>query len=520
MTRWKSLYLEEVKLISYIAGPMVAVNLSHYFLQVIALMMVGHLHLGDLYLSGTAIAISFCAVTGFSVVFGMASALETICGQAYGAEQYERLGTQMYTCIFCLVLICFPLSLLWLCMGKLLVFLGQDPLISQEAGKFATWLIPALFAYAILQSLVKYFQAQSLVRPLIVTACICICFHVVLCWGLIFKFGLGTIGAALAIGMSYGLNATLLGLYMMCSSSCAETRARISMEIFRGIREFFRIAIPSACMSCLEWWSFEFLTLLSGLLPNPTLEASVLSVCLSTTTTLFTIPEGLAAAASTRVSNNLGAGNPKVARRSFYTVMFLAATQALVVSSLLFASRNVFGYIFSNEKEIVEKVTSMAPLVCLCVVLDSFQAVLSGVARGSGCQDIGAFVNLAAYYLCGIPVAAVLAFWLQLGGRGLWIGILAGAFVQSASLLIITCRQNWEKQVGMFATDTYIVSSILFASRNVLGYIFSNEKEVVDNGMHNFLFKVLEIGTKYFMKEPQLVDYAYVRLSSMRFGSI
>lgn len=28
----------------------------------------------------------------------------------------------------------------------------------------------------------------------------------------------------------------------------------------------------------LEWWSFEFLTLLSGLLPNPELEASVLSV--------------------------------------------------------------------------------------------------------------------------------------------------------------------------------------------------------------------------------------------------
>ncbi|KAM7276352.1 hypothetical protein ACFE04_018218 [Oxalis oulophora] len=442
-TKW-GLYLEEAKRVCCIAGPMVAVNLSHFFLQVIALMMVGHL--GELYLSGTAIAISFCAVTGFSVVFGMASALETLCGQAYGAGQYQRLGTQMYTCIFCLVLICIPLSLLWLYMGKLLVFFGQDPLISQEAGKFATWLIPALFAYAILQSLVKYFQTQSLVRPLIVTATISICFHMCLCWGLIFKVGLGTVGAALAIGISYGLNAILLGLYMKYSSSCAKTRGPISMELFQGIREFFRIAIPSACMGCLEWWSFEFLTLLSGLLPNPKLEASVLSVCLSTTTTLFTIPDGLAAAVSTRVSNNLGAGNPKAARTAAYTVMFLTLTLALIVSSVLFASRNVFGYVFSNEKEIVESVTAMAPLVCLCVVLNSFQAVLSGVARGSGWQEIGAYVNLAAYYLCGIPMAAVLAFWLQLRGHGLWIGILAGAFVQSALLMIITCRQNWDKQ--------------------------------------------------------------------------
>lgn len=69
------------------------------------------------------------------------------------------------------------------------------------------------------------------------------------------------------------------------------------MELFQGIKEFFLLAIPSAFMVCLEWWSFEFLTLLSGLLPNPELEASVLSVCLATITTLFTIPDGLGAAA-------------------------------------------------------------------------------------------------------------------------------------------------------------------------------------------------------------------------------
>ncbi|KAM7275508.1 hypothetical protein ACFE04_017374 [Oxalis oulophora] len=444
---WIFLYYEEAKRVGYIAGPMVAVNFSQYFLQDITLMMVGHL--GDdaeLYLSATAVATSFCALTGFSVIFGMSGALETLCGQAYGAKQYQRLGTQTYTCIFCLVLICLPLSILWLCMGKLLIFFGQDPLISQEAGKFANWLIPALFAYAILQSLVKYFQMQSLVKPLIVTSTFSLCFHVFLCWGLIFKFGLGTIGAALAIGISYGLNATLLGLYMKYSSSCAKTCVPISMEIFQGISEFFRVAIPSAWMCCLDWWPYEILTLLSGLLPNAKLEASVWSVCLSTTGTLSPISDGLGAASSTRVSNNLGAGNPKAARTSMYAVMFLTTTLALIMSSILFASRNVFGYIYSNEKEIVEKVATMAPFVCLCVALECYQAVLSGIARGSGWQDIGAYVNLASYYLCGIPLAVVLAFWLQLSGRGLWIGILTGAFVQSALLFIITWRQNWEEQ--------------------------------------------------------------------------
>jgi hypothetical protein len=35
----------------------------------------------------------------------------------------------------------------------------------------------------------------------------------------------------------------------------------------------------SLCRMCsLEWWSFELLVLLSGLLPNPKLETSVLSI--------------------------------------------------------------------------------------------------------------------------------------------------------------------------------------------------------------------------------------------------
>ncbi|CAB4295717.1 unnamed protein product [Prunus armeniaca] len=82
------LFVAEVKRLGYIAGPMVAVNLSQYFLQIISIMMVGHL--GQLSLSSTAIAISFCAVSGFSLLFGMACALETLSGQAYGAQQYNN----------------------------------------------------------------------------------------------------------------------------------------------------------------------------------------------------------------------------------------------------------------------------------------------------------------------------------------------------------------------------------------------------------------------------------------------
>ncbi|KFK41541.1 hypothetical protein AALP_AA2G142500 [Arabis alpina] len=248
-------FFQEMKRLSYIAGPMIAVNSSMYFLLMISIMMVGHL--GELFLSSTAIAISFCSVTGFNLVFGLASALETLCGQAYGAKQYEKLGEHTYTGNLALFLVCIPLSVLWSYMGEILSLIGQDHMVSQEAGKFATWLIPALFAYAALQPLVRFFQAQSLILPLIMSSISSLCCHIVLCWCLVFKFGLGSLGAAVAISVSYWLNVSVLGLYMMFSSSCSKSRAPISMSVFQRMGEFFRFGIPSASM----FWYKLFLLL-------------------------------------------------------------------------------------------------------------------------------------------------------------------------------------------------------------------------------------------------------------------
>ncbi|KAB2091029.1 hypothetical protein ES319_A03G162700v1 [Gossypium barbadense] len=400
-------FVEETKRVGYLAGPMVVVTLSQYLLQVTSTMMVGHL--GVLPLASSAIAIALATVTGFSVLLGMACALETLCGQAYGAQQYRKLGIHTYTAIFCLILVCIPLSVLWLNMGRLLVFIGQDPLISHDAGNFISWLIPALFGYATFQPLIRYFQTQSLITPMLKCSCASLIVHIPLCWVLVFKSGLESIGGALAISISNWLNAIFLSLYMWYSPTCTKTRVPITMELFQEFREFFHFAIPSAVMVCLEWWSFELLIMLSGFLPNPKLETSVLSVC-------------------TRVSNELGAWKPQAAHVAVYAAMALAVLETLI-------------------KEVVDYVTTMAPLVCVSVILDSLQGVLSGIARGCGWQHIGAYVNLAAFYLVGIPVATTLAFWLHLRGIGLWIGIQVGAFTQTILLAIVTSCINWEKQV-------------------------------------------------------------------------
>jgi hypothetical protein len=76
---------------------------------------------------------------------GMAGGLETLAGQAYGAKQYQKLGTYTYSAIISLIIMCPPICVLWIFIGKLLPLLGQDTSISQEACKYSMYLIPALF---------------------------------------------------------------------------------------------------------------------------------------------------------------------------------------------------------------------------------------------------------------------------------------------------------------------------------------------------------------------------------------
>ena len=59
-------FLQQLKKLSSMAAPMVVVTVSQFLLQVVSLMMVGHL--GELSLSGVALGTSFADVTGFSLL--------------------------------------------------------------------------------------------------------------------------------------------------------------------------------------------------------------------------------------------------------------------------------------------------------------------------------------------------------------------------------------------------------------------------------------------------------------------
>ncbi|XP_059657976.1 protein DETOXIFICATION 16-like isoform X1 [Cornus florida] len=449
--------IAELKLQLKLAGPLVMVNFLQYSLQMISVMFVGHL--GELSLSSASLATSFAGVTGFSFMMGMGSALETFCGQAHGAKQYHMLGIHMQRAMLVVVLLSIPISVLWAYSGYIFTRCGQDLEISEHAGIYARWLIPSIFPYGILQCQLRFLQTQNSVKPLMMITAFTSLVHVFVCWTLVFRVGFGNKGAALSNTISYWINVLILAIYIKFSPSCQRTWTGFSKEGMKNIVGFLSLAIPSAIMLCLEYWAFESLVLMSGLLPNPKLETSMMSISFNTCAVVFRISFGLGSAVSTRVSNELGAGKPHAARLAARVVLFLAVAASFLVGLVSVAAGDVWGYVYTNEEEVVKYLASVMPVLATSNFMDGIQAALSGIARGCGRQKIGAIVNLGAYYFVGIPCAVILTFVFDFRGKGLWMGIISGISVQALLLLAITMRTDWEQQARK-ARDRVNCSSI------------------------------------------------------------
>ncbi|XP_065874830.1 protein DETOXIFICATION 16-like [Euphorbia lathyris] len=434
--------ITELKKLISLSGPLIIVSFLQYSLQMISVMFVGRL--GELSLSSASMATSFAGVTGFSFILGMGSALETLCGQAYGAKQYHMLGVHMQRAMLVLVLTSIPISLLWACTGEIFAILKQDHEISVHSGIYARWLIPSIIPYGVLQCQLRFLQTQNKVWALVISTGFSSLFHVLVCWTFIFQFGFGSKGAAISISISYWINVLILAMYIKFSPSCQKTWTGFSMEGTKDLLRFLKLGVPSALMVCLEFWSYESLVFLSGLLPNPQLELSMMSISLNTSSVIFRIPYGLGNAVSTRVSNELGAGRPYAARLAVQIVIILAVIEGLLLSSVLMAIRGVWGFLYTNQKEVVLYLASVMPVLVISNFMDGMQAVLSGAARGCGWQKIGAIVNFIAYYPVGLPVAITLTFVFHFGGKGLWMGIICGSSLQALLLLGITLRTDWE----------------------------------------------------------------------------
>ncbi|KAG6486497.1 hypothetical protein ZIOFF_055073 [Zingiber officinale] len=113
---------------------------------------------------------------------------------------------------------------------------------------------------------------------------------------------------------------------------------------------------------------------------------------------------------------------------------------------LLLATRNHFSAIFTNDIDMQRAVAQIAYLLGITMVLNSIQPVISGVAVGGGWQALVAYINLACYYIFGLPLGFLMGYVFHWGVQGIWFGMLCGTFIQTLVLLFIIWKTDWKAE--------------------------------------------------------------------------
>ncbi|XP_062157056.1 protein DETOXIFICATION 30-like [Alnus glutinosa] len=439
-------FLIESKKLWYLAGPAIFNSICKYSLGAITQVFAGHV--GTLALAAVSIENSVIAGFSFGLMLGMGSALETLCGQAYGAGQIDMLGIYMQRSWVILLTTALIISPLYIFAEPLLKLIGQTEAISEAAGVFAIWMIPQLFAYAMNFPIAKFLQSQSKIMVMAAIGAVALVLHTFFSWLLMLKLGWGLVGAAVVLNLSWWFIVVAQLVYIF-RGSCGRAWSGFSWKAFQNIWGFVRLSVASAVMLCLEVWYYMALILFAGYLKNAEVSVDALSICMNIVGWTIMVALGMNAAISVRVSNELGAAHPRTAKFSVGVAAGSSFMIGLVISLILILARNKYPSLFSSDTEVEAVVKQLTPILALCIVINNVQPVLSGVAIGAGWQAVVAYVNIACYYLFGVPLGLILGYKLDMGVKGIWYGMMTGTIVQTGVLFFIVYRTNWNKEASI-----------------------------------------------------------------------
>ncbi|CAL1384205.1 unnamed protein product [Linum trigynum] len=440
----KSKIWTEAKKMWIVAAPATFTRFSTFGINVVSQAFIGHIGSTEL----AAYSLVFTVLLRFAngVLLGMASALETLCGQSFGAKQYHMLGVYLQRSWIVLIMCATLMLPIFIFTTPLLELLGQEAYIAEVGGTISLWLIPVMFASIASYTCQMFLQAQSKNVLIAYLAAASMAIHLVLSWLLTIKYRYGIPGAMISTILAYWIP-NIGQLFFVTCGGCRETWKGLSFLAFKDLWPVVKLSVSSGAMLCLELWYNTVLVLLTGNMENAEVAIDALAICLNINGWEMMISLGFLAAASVRVSNELGRGNAKGAK--FAIVMTVATSFIIgVVLFLVFLFlRGKVAYLFTENVEVVRAVSDLSPLLAFSILLNSIQPVLSGVALGAGWQSIVAYVNIACYYLVGIPVGVVLGYVFDMQVKGVWIGMLFGTFIQTIILIVITYRTDWDKQV-------------------------------------------------------------------------
>ena len=187
----------------------------------------------------------------------MSSATETLCGQAFGAKQYNMLGIYLQRSWIVNIITATLLLPLFIFSTPLFRLMGEKESIAVVAGNVSPWCIPLLYCFIFRQTIQMYLQAQ--LKNLVV-GWISLCSFVLLVllsWLFVFVFDWGFVGALVAMNIANWASVFAQFVYMF-GGWCFDTWKGFSMAAFTDMWPVVKLSVSSGLMLWYVSFFFQF----------------------------------------------------------------------------------------------------------------------------------------------------------------------------------------------------------------------------------------------------------------------
>jgi MATE family multidrug resistance protein len=388
-TTWQ----REAKVLGKYSRSLIATFILQYSLTMASIFTVGHI--GKVELGAVSLASMTANITGYAVYQGLSTSLDTLCAQAFGSGRKTLVGLQLQRMVYFLWLVTIPIGIIWLSSTHILAVIVPEKETARLAGLYLKVILAGAPGYAAFECGKRFVQAQGLFHANLYVLLICAPINAVMNYLLVWRVGLGFVGAPIAVAITDNMLPLVLFLYVYFIDG-KQCWGGFSRNAFKNWIPMIKLALPGLVMVLAEFLAFEILTLAASWIGSTHLAAQ--SVLSTITALTFQIPFPISIAASTRIANLIGATLSEPAKMAAKVALVAAVFVGILNVTLLSSLRSYIPMLFTNDEDVQKLVADILPLCAAFQLFDALAASCNGILRGLGRQEVGGYVNLFAYY--------------------------------------------------------------------------------------------------------------------------
>ena len=173
-------WAEEARLLASGSAQLMGTSVLAYSLRNFSVVTVGHL--GTIPLGAASLATVTANITGYVIYSGLATSLDTMCPQAFGAGRKELVGLQVQRMTYFLFCVTVPIAVVWLNAGALFKLLIPQADVAALAGTYLKVLLLGAPGFAAFLAGERFLQAQRIFSGSLLALLICSPLAILLNW--------------------------------------------------------------------------------------------------------------------------------------------------------------------------------------------------------------------------------------------------------------------------------------------------------------------------------------------------